>query len=255
MSLHVETAGRGPNVVLLHGWGMNSGVWRELVVMLASRFRVHALDLPGHGASGACQMDSIEALAHHVAQAAPKCCAVCGWSLGGQVALAWASRAPLQVTRLALIATSPCFAQREDWPHAVEAKLLHDFSHALARDCDATLKRFLALQARGDVRARQVARRLRQTLSMHRRPDAGALQQGLAILLGTDLRPQLHAVTQPALVMHGDRDALTPLAAGEYLFRVLPNARLAVMRGAAHVPFASDFQDAGTRLAAFFDEG
>jgi pimeloyl-[acyl-carrier protein] methyl ester esterase len=253
MSVHVET-GDGPDVVLLHGWGMNSGVWSEVGKMLAPRFRVHAPDLPGHGASAACPLDTIEALACHIAQAAPERCAVCGWSLGGQIALAWARRAPRQVSRLALIATSPCFAQRDGWPHALEAQAVHDFSRALVRDGDAMLKRFLALQARGDVRTGQVARRLRQTLSAHRRPDARTLQQGLAILLGTDLRRELPAIQQPALVMHGDRDALVPLAAGEHLSRALPNARLTVMRGAAHAPFVSDPQAAGAWLAGFFDE-
>lgn len=254
MRLHVETAGNGPDVVLLHGWGMNSGIWSEMVAALAPRFRVHAVDLPGHGASNACLSNTIEALAHCVAQAAPERCAVCGWSLGGQVALAWAGCAPSQVMRLALIATSPCFARRQGWPHAVAVEVLQDFSHALARAPDATLKRFIALQARGDAHAREVARRLRQCLSTHRRPDVGVLQQDLALLLGTDLRPQLNAVTQPALVMHGDCDALAPLAAGEHLFHALPDARLAVMRGAGHVPFASAPQDAGARLADFLDE-
>lgn len=254
MNLHVETTGNGPDVVLLHGWGMNSGVWRELTPLLAPRFRVHALDLPGYGASAACELDTIDALAQHVAQAAPRRCAVCGWSLGGQAALAWARRAPQQVARLALIATTPCFVRREDWPHAVEADVLHDFSHALASDRDATLKRFLALQARGDVRAKQVMRGLRQTLFARGRPVTRVLQQGLALLLGTDLRAQLRTIMQPALVVHGDRDALTPLAAAEQLARALPNARLAVMRGAAHVPFASDVKGVGATLAGFFNE-
>lgn len=254
MSLHGEAAGDRPDVVLLHGWGMNSGVWSGVIPMLAPRFRLHALDLPGHGANDACLPDTIEALAEHVARTAPKRCAVCGWSLGGEVALAWARHTPRQVTRLALIATTPCFVQRDDWPHAVNPALLCDFSHALARDCDATLRRFIALQAHGDVRERQVARRLREVLTAHRRLDAPALQQGLAILLRTDLRPQLHAITQPALVMHGDRDVVTPLAAGEHLSRALPGARLTVMRGAAHAPFASDPRDAGARLVEFFDE-
>lgn len=246
--------GTGPDLVLLHGWGMNSSVWSELTGTLASRFRVHALDLPGQGGSDAGEPDTIEALADHVAREAPKRCGVCGWSLGGQVALSWARRAPLQVTRLALIATTPCFTQRSDWPHAVQAEVLNDFARALAHDCAAALRRFLVLQAQGDARSGRVARRLRQCLSEPCARNARALQRGLAILRDTDLRPQLHGIAQPALVVHGDRDALTPLAAGEHLSRALPNARLVVMRGAGHAPFASDPRTAGAQLADFFDE-
>ena len=254
MSLHVETSGSGPDVVLLHGWGMNSSVWSEVAALLATRFRVHALNLPDHGADAASAWETIDALAHRVAQIAPERCTVCGWSLGGAIALVWARRAPQQVTRLALIATSPCFVRRPDWPHALEAQRVHDLSKGLARDRETTLKRFLALQAQGDVRARKVARRLRQALSAQPLPDLRALQQGLATLLGSDLRRHLPAIRQPALLMHGDRDALVPLAAGEYLARALPQARLTVMDGVAHVPFVSDPHATGARLAGFLDE-
>jgi pimeloyl-[acyl-carrier protein] methyl ester esterase len=255
MNLHVETTGDGPDVVLLHGWGMNSGVWREVRRRLAARFRVHALNLPGHGSSDAGTMDSIDALAHHVARALPERCAVCGWSLGGEVALAWAHQAPRQVTRLALIATSPCFTLRDDWPHALEPAAVREFSQALTRDCEATLRRFVSLQAQGDVHTARVMRLLRLAASEQRQPDALTLRQNLAILLSADLRPQLPAIQQPALVIHGDRDALVPLAAGKHLSQALPDARLAIIHGAAHAPFASNPEEVGALLLEFFDEG
>ncbi len=253
MTLHVETRGDGPDVVLLHGWGMHSGIWSELVPVLAARNRVHALDLPGYGASAACDSVTLETLAQHVARSAPRRCAVCGWSLGGQIALAWARRAPQQVTRLALIATTPCFAQRDDWPHAVAAKTLHEFAQALTADYGGTLKRFLALQAWGDAQAKEVARRLRETVFARGRPSAAVLQQGLQILVDADLRPHLPAITQPALVVHGDHDRLAPPAAGEYLSRMLPHARLAAVRGGGHAPFVSNPEGVGALLAEFFD--
>ena len=58
MSLQVERRGDGPDLVLLHGWGMHGGVWDELVPRLAARFRVHVPDLPGHGRSTACGLGS-----------------------------------------------------------------------------------------------------------------------------------------------------------------------------------------------------
>lgn len=254
MTLHVETTGEGPDVVLLHGWGMHGGIWSELMRALAPRLRVHAVDLPGYGASPACKPYALERIASELALQMPTPCAVCGWSLGGQVALTWARSAPRQVRRLALIATTPCFVRRDDWPHAVEAHVLREFAQELAADYDGTLRRFLSLQARGDTQAEQVARRLRETLLARGRSGTHVLQQGLEILLGADLRPELHAITQPALVVQGDRDVLTPPAAGEHLSRMLPNARLEVMRGAAHAPFVSNPDDVGALLVDFFDE-
>ena len=49
--MHVKVAGQGPDLVLLHGWGMNADVWDELAPELARQFRVHCVDAPGHGLS------------------------------------------------------------------------------------------------------------------------------------------------------------------------------------------------------------
>jgi len=254
MTLHCVVSGSGPDLVLVHGWGMHAGIWADLARELAPFFRVHAVDLPGYGGSATCDPYTLDQVAALLARQMPPRCLVCGWSLGGQVALTWAALAPRQVARLALIATTPCFTQRRDWPHAVAADVLHDFAQELRTDYAAALKRFITLQARGDSKSKQVALRLKENLTARAAPDPGAFEQGLAILLDADLRDRLDAVAQPTLVMHGDCDTLTPLAAGEYLSRRLPDARLIRLRGAAHAPFVSDAQGTGALLKRFFDE-
>lgn len=242
------------DVVLLHGWGMNAGIWDDLSARLGARFRVHALDLPGYGATSACVPYTRQGLARAVARKAPARCHVVGWSLGGQVALAWAAAVPHQVEKLALIATTPCFVRRHDWPHAVEASVLTDFARALKTDYGGTLQRFLLLQVQGDARAIQVARQLRAALAAGAEPSIEVLERGLEVLLKTDLHGRLGSVTQPALVLHGDRDILAPLAAGERLARELPSARVAVLHGAAHAPFISSRDEVCRLLTDFLDE-
>ncbi|RMF88286.1 MAG: alpha/beta fold hydrolase, partial [Nitrospirae bacterium] len=44
--------GRGPVLVLLHGWGASARFWEPAVARLAGRFRCLALDWPGYGRSG-----------------------------------------------------------------------------------------------------------------------------------------------------------------------------------------------------------
>ena len=51
MALHIEIVGDGPPLVLLHGWGLHGGVFAPLVDRLSDRFRMHLVDLPGHGYS------------------------------------------------------------------------------------------------------------------------------------------------------------------------------------------------------------
>src|SRR6185437_12924270 len=50
-SLYMETQGQGPELLLLHGWGLHGGIWDTLVPKLAPHLRITRVDLPGHGRS------------------------------------------------------------------------------------------------------------------------------------------------------------------------------------------------------------
>jgi pimeloyl-[acyl-carrier protein] methyl ester esterase len=225
-----------------------------MAAQFAPRDVAHAVDLPGYGAAPTCAPYTLEGIAAAVARSAPKRCHVVGWSLGGQVALAWARSAPQQVARIALIAATPCFAQRAGWPHAITAEALAGFSRGLAAERAGTLRRFMSLQAQGDEKARQVARRLRTAHAVCDGRAQEALEGGLRILSETDMRDALGSIRQPVLVVHGDRDSLVPLEAGEYLSRRLFDARFLVLRGAAHAPFLSKPEETSAALLEFFDE-
>jgi pimeloyl-[acyl-carrier protein] methyl ester esterase len=254
MTLHVEISGSGPDLVLLHGWGMNAAVWDESATELAQHFRLHCVDLPGHGASPACAPCTLDALADLLAAALPRRAAVCGWSFGAQVALNWALRNPDQIERLVLLAATPRFVRGADWDCGIDAAVLDDFARGLAHDYRATLQRFLALQARGDAHPRIVLRRLREHLLARGEPDVASLGAGLRLLKETDLRDKLKRIAQPALILHGERDTLVPLAACAYLQRVLPRATLEVFAGAAHAPFIAQPQRTARRISEFCRE-
>ena len=252
MSLHFSTRGAGRDLVLVHGWGTHGSIWSELAKGLSLNFRVHVVDLPGCGHSGDCEPYDLEQLVAVVAREMPQRCSVVGWSLGGQVAMAWARRAADQVERIALIATSPCFSRRANWPHAVSAELLQEFGRALAADGPGTLRRFYSLEALGDESTGKAAERLRACLKHHGAPSVAALEGGLKILLSTDQREELTAISQPVLVLHGDRDRVAPLAAARHLACTLPNAELVVIPGAAHLPFVTALPDVRAHLSRFF---
>jgi len=242
------------DIVLLHGWGTNAAVWRDVAKRLGARFRLHAPTLPYGTADAADHFMSADGIAERLARSTPRRALVCGWSLGGTIALAWASRAPDQVAGLALIATSPCFVQRPDWRHGLEPWAVRDFARGLAREPAVVLTRYIALQAQGDAHAARVARHLRRSFTLAPRPHPAALERALELLCEADLRHVLRQVKQRVLVMHGTRDRVVPLSAAEYLAQTLPDARLAVVEGAAHAPFASQPEAVCATLERFFDE-
>ncbi len=241
-------------MVLLQGWGSNVQVFRGLARALEKNFRVQVMPLPGYSDTAACMPYTLERVADKLAAAAPKQCVVVGWSLGAQVALTWAQRAPKQVDRLALFAATPCFTRRADWPHAVSPVAMRQFDSAIKRDCASVLRRFVALQSHGDTHAVRVAHKLRTVLFTNPLPTQDALEGGLEILRTTDLRGILASIRQPALVMHGERDAVTPCAAGQALSEALPNARFHKIAGAGHAPFLSDPQVVAALLQRYLDE-
>ena len=253
MELEAITSGNGPDLVLLHGWGMHAVVWSALAPILASHFRVHAVNLPGYGRSAPCEPYALEAIADRLSRCLPARTMVCGWSLGGQVALTWARRARSQITRLALLATTPSFVKRPDWPHGVDPAVLAEFAASLRSNHAGTVRRFFALQSMGDTGAREVAATLRKRVLAEVPPRPDALAGGLEILGGSDLRSALSEVIQPVLLVQGDRDRLVPVAAAEYLAGVLPDARLEIVRGAAHAPFISGPQATCGLLRDFLD--
>jgi pimeloyl-[acyl-carrier protein] methyl ester esterase len=239
MSLHMETAGSGHDVVLIHGWGMHGGVWDGIRDALAERYRVHVLDLPGMGWSSSCQPYSLLRLTEVLAEALPERAAVFGWSLGGQVAMRLALDYPQRVERLVLIGATPRFVNGEDWQFGVAAEVFDLFASQVAADYHDTMTRFLGLQAFGGESSRTLMRELRERFFARPAPEGDVLQDALGILLDTDLRGELHALQQPTLLIHGNRDTLAPAEASEWMAAHLPHARLRLIEGASHAPFLS----------------
>jgi pimeloyl-[acyl-carrier protein] methyl ester esterase len=239
MSLHVESIGSGEPLLLIHGWGMHGGVWDDVAQRLAADFRVHCVDLPGYGQSPAGKGFSLDSVADELSGSFSEPLAVCGWSLGGQIALRWARRDPAKVRRLILVTSTPCFAEREDWIFGMESAVLEKFAAELEQNHAATLRRFIALQLRGSENERELLVRLRGSLFSRGEPDRDALRAGLEILRDADLRDELKDVRQPALAIAGERDKLTPPEASYYLAQAMPSARVVEVAGAAHAPFLS----------------
>lgn len=257
---------------------MHGGMWGSVVEQLAEDHRVHVVDLPGHGFSGKGEgfapavlkgeggavlpfsllsslfsLDAIvEQLAAQFFDTGPM--TVCGWSLGGQIALRWAQLEPHKIERLILVSSTPCFVRKADWPCAMAAETLAEFAAALTANHAQTLRRFLALQMRGSDRERELLTGLRAALFSRGEPDLAALQGGLAILRDTDQRAALQDIAKPALVIAGGRDTLTPLAASEHMADAMPNACLASIPGAAHAPFLSHPEQFIEHLKRFLHE-
>ena len=243
--------------MLLHGFAMHGGLFAPLLPALIPRFRVHVVDLPGHGWSAPMATPDLAGMVATIDAATAAIgepVVVVGWSLGGQVALQWALARPDRVRRLVLVATTPSFVTRDGWPSAMAAETLARFGDELRVAYRLTLLRFLTLQMQGSerwpahagaaasepVRARRAVaarRSLRRSTCWRRRICDRRLP--------ASRRPRSSSPARATRWCRSRRRARW--------LRRLPHATHTTIAGAAHAPFLSHpapFLDA---LAAFVD--
>jgi pimeloyl-[acyl-carrier protein] methyl ester esterase len=250
--IHAETFGAGDDVVLVHGWGMHSGVWRSFARRCADSFRVTLIDLPGHGRSGMIPDFTIAGVGQALLAVAPERAHWLGWSLGAEIALGIASLAPERLTSLTMMAGTARFTRADDWPCAMDVTMMSRFAGDLMKDYHRTLMQFLGLQTWGLEHAREVLKELKAHVAECDEPEEAALRAGLDILRNDDLRSLLPELRIPLLLLLGGRDRLAPPAAGEAMRALAPLAELQVLTNSAHTPFLSHADECLSLLLDFW---
>lgn len=238
-NIHIASIGTGPNLVLLHGWGMNGLVWQPIVKRLSKHFTLHLVDLPGMGLSRPIEPFHLHAIAEKVAEMLPANADILGWSLGGQVAIRIALDRPDMVRRLVLVGATPSFVNKEDWHVGISPEIFRNFADNVNADYHNTMTQFLTLQCMGSKDARSTVKLLRSKFAERPVPTTQTLQKALNILLETDLRAEVEHLRKPTLLIHGDRDTLAPVQAAHWMMQHLPQGYLRVLAGASHAPFLS----------------
>lgn len=222
-------------IVLLHGWGFLPGIWTDVQDQLQQRGCALPITTPGLPLSGhISQLTAIESLYDTL----PETTHLVGWSLGGELALAYALCFPERVQSLTLISSTPCFMNRPDWTLGQPADLLDDFDQRLAESPAGLLKRFSSLIRHGDSAAVR-NRSLAEVLQTQAETDADRLASGLRFLRTIDLRGACTSQENlpTTTLIHGTADSIVPLAAAQWLADNT-NATLNTIDQASHaLPF------------------
>lgn len=252
MTLYTEQTGTGPDLVLIHGWGAHGGIWSELVTKLQDNFRLTIIDLPGSGRSPPMDKEfTLENIIAEIKRVTPESAIWLGWSLGALIVLALAASDKDRVKKMILAGGSPCFTKKQDWNMATDENVLRDFGEMLKKNHRKTLVRFLSLQMGDSSRTRQVLRTQRELLFQYGDPDIATLEEMLEVLIQTDLRDSLSQIDQPALLIHGSRDILAPLATARYLQENLFAAELFTIEGDGHIPFLTHTELCAQKINEF----
>jgi 2-succinyl-6-hydroxy-2,4-cyclohexadiene-1-carboxylate synthase len=219
---------------MLHGFGGTHRAWDGVIARLTRRSHPLALDLPGHGAeTDGPRPISFAGCVEHVLARSPQRFALCGYSLGGRVALHVALASPERVARLLLV-SSTAGIQDE-----AERSRRRAFDHRLAYELEhAPFERFIerwSAQPLFGADPPQVAA-LARADQRRNTPDAlAAVLRGLGTGEMPPLWDRLTELTMPVDVLVGERDQkFQGLARG--MVDLLPRSRLVVVRGGHRLP-------------------
>ena len=197
-------------------------------------WKVKALALPGY--NGAPLAKGIEGVARALIPDVPDNAILIGWSLGGMIGIRIASLKP--VKKLILLASTPCFANKPDWPYGTAPELVQGLVRRIKDGPERALREFALLISRGDNKPRTtyqiLAKLLRDNVA-----DTHALLDGLDILRNADLRTELSGLGRRTGILLAANDPLVSVASGELLLSLCPGLELNIINGAGHAPFLS----------------
>ena len=240
----IQSQGTGRDLVLLPGWAMHRAMWGDLPQRLREYARLHI-----------CEPEQVlqpDRLVEYCSSMFGEEVDVLGWSLGALFALQWAWQRPAQVRRLILFAGTPSFVTREGWPYGTSPAMLAAFAKALRADAPSLLQTFLRRCATGDSQASYEA--LSQLFERRPAPTPEVLRSGLDCLAECDVREGLRQIAQPALLIHGERDIVTPVAASRRLAVELSQGRCMSIPHCGHAPHLSRPEEVAEAVKAFLHE-
>jgi pimeloyl-ACP methyl ester carboxylesterase len=276
-ALHIEETGRkdGPAIVLTHGWGLDSTIWRYAKRDLGERFRIIVWDLQGLGRSsqpkdGRYAMERFADNLRVVADQAQGPVVLVGHSIGGMTTQTLAGLRPEvlgeKVKGIVLVNTTHLRPSK-----TTAASSLVDGLYPIA-------KIFLALQIPlaplawlvkwqsylsgqahianriGGFGKHVTRSQLEHTTKLATKANPAVEAKGIFAMQGWDITPKLPGVNVPVLVLGGEVDLITKEEAGENIAKTIPGARFKLMPGCGHMGFYELPSEYNREIAAFAEE-
>ena len=241
----VSSFGRGPRAIVAHGGWVGSGeLWAAPFETLSRSW--HAVTYDHRGTGGTrhtaprITFELLVADLFRVLDALKiDACVLAAESMGAMVALEAALRSPERFTGLVIV-DGRYTGGRTPAQDRLMAGCQADFP--------ATMDAFVdACMPETDCDAERAWARL-----IVKRSNAGAAVQMLECVENVDVASRLPSITMPTLVLHGSRDAITPMASAERLVELMPNAKLIVAEGAGHVPTLTRPRWVAAQIDEFF---
>ncbi len=256
--LHIEdSGGSGRPVVLIHGWPLSAQAWEPQVsVLQAAGYRVVAYDRRGFGRSDKPESAySYEVLADDLQRVMDQCglqdVTLVGFSMGGGEVARYIARHGESRLHSVVFAAAvpPCLMKSADNPDGpLTPEKAQEKKRALEQDRETYFEQFTQtfFSANGVLQVSESQRQ--EAITVCQQSAQHAALACMDAFSTTDFREDLKKVTVPTLVIHGDADAIVPIAgSGLRTHLAVPHSQMVTVRGAPHglnVSHAQAFNDA-----------
>lgn len=243
VEIYYKDWGKGRPVLLSHGWPLSADMWDEQMIALAEAgYRVIAFDRRGFGRSsqpwGGYTYDRFaDDIAELIAHLDLSDITLVGFSMGGgDISRYVARHGTTRVRSLALLgAVTPVFMQRADHPFGPDKAFFDGLRAALLADRAQVLVDFAPVFFGRNHGQAVSDGALAQFLQLGLMGSVRAEIESATAFAETDFRPDMAAITVPALVIHGDDDQVVPFeGTGRLAAEMLPDAQLRIYPGAPH---------------------
>lgn len=239
---HVQVTGQGPDVLLLHGAGASAHSWAPLIPFLADRYRVIALDLPGHGwtrsPKGRARLGDVAAdIATLCAQEGWSPRLVIGHSAGGAVSLELARQGRIKPDRLVIVnGALENFRGAAGWLFPMMAKMLalNPFTGLLISQGGRSVQQVRSILSNVGTELSDEGLN-RYACLIQRRPHVEGTLAMMAQWSLDDLNRALPGIKTPTLFIHGAQDGAVALRVAERAAQAMPDARLIVLPDVGHI--------------------
>lgn len=218
IEMYYESSGKGPPLVLLHGFNNSGATWAGMVPEFARAYQVIVPDLRGHGRSTnptkqfTHRQSALDVFALLDALGITRFKAM-GISSGGMTLIHMATHQPSRVDAMVLIGTTIYF------PEQARAIMRAATIESLTPD---VFERRRQIHKRGDEQIRELQQQFHGFKDSY--DDMNFT------------RPYLSTVSARTLIVHGDRDQFFPVEIPLEMYRSIPNALLWIIPQGGHVP-------------------
>lgn len=242
--IHYNDWGSGKPVVLVHGWPLDADMWEYQSVYLASQgFRVISYDRRGFGRSGQPWSGyDYDTLAGDLASLMDRLdltgVALVGFSMGGGEVARYISRhGTKRVGRVVLVSSvTPYLLKGPSNEGGVDRGVFNKMVDGLTADRPGFLAAFgKTFYGVGMLNFSVSSEILQWSLNMAMLASPKATLDCVRAFSETDFRADLQSIKVPTLIIHGDADAVVPMAvSGTRTAEALPHAEFKIYPGAPH---------------------